>query len=71
MTPSYVIFKLHSLLTSYPSTIVPWSCVFKTDMVISFVRDHHIYEENFIVRNCAEGEIWTPDQGLMSSLLCH
>ena len=24
------------------STIVPWSCVLKTDMVISFVRDHHI-----------------------------
>ena len=32
-------------------------CAFKTDMAFSLVRDRHIYEESFIVRNCAEGEI--------------
>jgi hypothetical protein len=39
--------------------------------VISFVRDHHVYEECFTRKQCAEGEIWTPDQGLMSPLLYH
>ena len=48
-----------------------WYFVLKTDMAFSFIRDRHMYEENFIVRNCAEGEIWTPDQGLMSPLLYH
>ena len=31
--------------------------VIKADMVISFARDHHVYEENFTVRKSAEGEI--------------